>query len=166
MGYNEIDIGILREFLSYDPATGSVKWTKKAGRKVVVGAEAGAARKDGRRIVGFMRRRFLLSRVSWALHYGKWPDNEVDHRDGDPSNNRLLNLRAATSSQQKRNRVAFSSSGIKGVYWIGPRNKYRAQIKVGEGTRYLGYFSDKEEARKVRIAAEKELGVFEFSRAL
>ena len=44
---------------------------------------------------------------------------EVDHKDGNPSNNRLSNLRLATSRQQKQNKRVQSNNRarLKGAYY-------------------------------------------------
>jgi hypothetical protein len=87
-------------------------------------------------------------------------DMEIDHADGNPSNNRLSNLRLATSSHQKRNKRVQSNnrSGLKGAFWHGCHKgkKWRSQIKVGKRLIFLGYFHTAEEAHVAYSRAAKE----------
>lgn len=106
-------IADLRRLLSYDPETGVLTWltrtpdmfagaTEAARRKTCAcwnGQYAGKPALIG--IDGFgyyqgpvMGRYVKAHRVAWALHYGEWPKQKVNHRDGDHRNNRIANLRA------------------------------------------------------------------------
>ena len=60
------------------------------------------------------------------------PENkrEVDHIDGNRSNNRSTNLRWASSSEQGRNRVCYSNTGWPGVSWDESIQSYRARIRL------------------------------------
>ena len=110
------------------------------------------------------RATFLAHRVAWAIHYGEWPAFTVDHKDGNPSNNRLQNLRHVTRSVNQRNQKlsASNSSGVVGVCWNTSANKWKAHIYVTKGgkskRKHLGYFSKKADAIRVRKQAEKENG--------
>ena len=87
--------------------------------------------------------------------HGVEPELEMDHINGNPTDNRLCNLRLATRAQNLVNTKARkNSSGIKGVSWYAAGKKWRAQIKVNGKTHYLGAYSSKEEA------AEKYQGCF------
>jgi hypothetical protein len=71
------------------------------------------------------------------------PDGmEVDHINGNGLDNRPVNLRLATKSQNTMNRTAPShnTSGVKGVYFNKARSKWQAQITVGGKTTALGRF--------------------------
>ena len=79
----------------------------------------------------------------------------VDHFDHDTLNNRRSNLRLATVQQnaQNRQRSRNNSSGIDGVYWNKKVNKWHVRIQVEGKRKHLGYFTEKEEARKIVDAA-------------
>lgn len=68
-------------------------------------------------------------------------DNDVDHRDGNQSNNVPSNLRSATVSQNLMNTRMRSdnTSGLKGVYWSVGRNKWFAKLVVAGRQIHLGY---------------------------
>lgn len=81
---------------------------------------------------------------------------EVDHINGIKDDNRIVNLRLATNSQQNFNTGIRkdNKSGVKGVYWRNEYKKWAAQIKANKKTIFLGYYENKEEAIKARKDAE------------
>lgn len=89
---------------------------------------------------------------------------EVDHINLDSLDNRRLNLRIGTRSQNMANarRRPNNTSGYNGVGWHAEKGKWRAYIRSdGGGQRFLGYFDDPEEAARVRdIAARVVFGEF------
>lgn len=74
----------------------------------------------------------------------------IDHINMDRLDNRKVNLRPCTQSQNRAN-VWLSirnKTGYKGVDWNIRVKKYHAQIKVDGKKIHLGYFDDKIEAAK------------------
>lgn len=162
----------LRNLLTYDPETGRLFWkerprsmfpsirswncwnTKYAGR------ETGLTQ-DG---YGYLRIKIFnqqhgVHRIAWALVHGLWPD-VVDHINGNPGDNRLVNLRSVSSSVNSRNQKMHSSnsSGITGVSWNNQREKWLAHIRV-EGKQYsLGLFENKMDAARAREEANVRFG--------
>jgi len=132
----------LRELLAYNPITGVVRWRVTCGRRAKAGAIAGSKSQADRywriRIKG---RLYLLHRVIYALMKGVWPDDLVDHRDTNADNNRWLNLRPATNSQNGANRSATTKNqlGTKGVFYSHRHGMYVAKIRVNGKGRTLGY---------------------------
>ena len=103
----------------------------------------------------------LIHRAAWLLRTGEWPDFEVDHENGVRSDNRWVNLRHATHSQNRQNLAGVTKKGrLRGAtrYY----NKWKAQIKVpGESApRYLGLFATEEEAHAAYCWAKAELHPF------
>jgi len=76
--------------------------------------------------------------------------NEVDHIDGDRTNNNVKNLRWVTSSENKHNRRT-----AKGYGWHKQFNKWLAQIMVNKKMHYLGYYPSEDEARQAYLTAKK-----------
>lgn len=91
---------------------------------------------------------YFAHRVIWLWHKGEWPENDIDHIDRDPMNNRIENLRSATRSENNQNASIRkdNSSGFRGVYYHKAKKKYMAKIKVGDRQIYLGLFDTTEEA--------------------
>jgi hypothetical protein len=84
----------------------------------------------------------------------KAPNSQrVDHRNGDPLDNRKANLRLASPQQNMFNRRKShtfkgkpTTSPFKGVTWDRSRVRYKAQIKKNGINHYLGRFMDKRSA--------------------
>jgi len=91
-------------------------------------------------------RKFKVHQLIWMYLYGRWPDQMIDHIDGDPLNNKLLNLREVTAKQNSENRNKVNAiSGYKGVV-PAVNNRWKAQITNNCKTIYLGTYDTKKEA--------------------
>lgn len=146
------------ETVDYDPTTGVLRW-RVSRPGVRCGDVVGAVQGDG--YVRFMldRRHVLAHRAAWALTYGTWPSLSVDHANGDPSDNRLTNLRLATPRQQAQNRKSpqGAASRLVGAVWDGERGKWLARIRHHGRTTHLGRFDTAEEARDAYLVAKLEI---------
>ena len=84
----------------------------------------------------------------------------IDHIDGDPSNNRIENLRACTNSQNQFNsqRKCHNRSGCKGVVFHPkcPRKPWQAKIAKAGRVFSLGYYTTLEEAAAAYAAGAAE----------
>ena len=111
---------------------------------------------SGYRMVNFAGRRMSVHRLVFLLHNGYLPQ-EVDHINGNPLDNRIENLRAATHAQNCKNRRLYASntSGVKGVSFHKPTGKWAAGIRAGGKWKHLGLFADLESAALRRRQAEK-----------
>jgi hypothetical protein len=96
-------------------------------------------------------RRIGVYRLIYEAFVGPIPDGmEIDHRDGNPKNNALENLRICTHQQNNHNRRSRGgTSKYKGVYWYAMRQRWRVRIKAPAGRIfYIGDFDDEVEAAK------------------
>lgn len=100
---------------------------------------------------------YLVHRLIWLWVTGEFPDEDIDHIDGDRLNNKWVNLRQVDRESNLRNMGirAENTSGITGVSFAKDRNKWHAYIGIGDGERkHLGYFTEKEDAINARAEAE------------
>lgn len=106
-----------------------------------------------------MYERYYVHHIVWFLETGAWPEGMLDHKNGDPDDNRIGNLRACTYGQNCMNAKMFAhnTSGVKGVSFRPKQGKYYAYIKRDQLMRSLGLFDTLEEAAAARAKAEKEL---------
>lgn len=169
-------IDLLRQLLRYDADTGLLFW-KERPIEMFVGGEypperraaswnSRCADKEAFTYVNSAGYRsgavndllLLAHRVIWAIHYSKWPDDDVDHIDGDKLNNRIANLRDVPQAVNTRNAVGKSNntSGVTGVSWRPDRGKWRARVMVNYREISLGHFDTLEEATIAREAAVRQ----------
>jgi hypothetical protein len=90
---------------------------------------------------------------------GKFPSDEINHRDGDITNNRWANLRSIDRSQKLYNRgkQLNNSVGFKGVTFHKARRKFQAEIQAAGHHRYLGYFDTPEQAHHAYCRAARQM---------
>jgi hypothetical protein len=101
---------LLRTELHYDPETGKWTWlTHRKGRRRA-GPGTTYKQKNGYwfRSIKLFGKSYKTSRLAYFYMTGAWPENEIDHEDRDPLNDRWLNLRPATRQQNNANRRPFS----------------------------------------------------------
>lgn len=92
----------------------------------------------------------------------KKEDFDVEHKNTNKLDNRKLNLRYATRSQNNINRKK-----LRGVYWHKGAKKWTAQITKDYKNIHLGLFTNKEDAIEARHLAEKKyFGEFRYKKPL
>ena len=148
----------IKSCIGYSPETGVLFWKDKYSKHspIIVGREIGTPNKSGLHFK-FMGKDLLNHRVAWFLHYGRWPDVFIDHKDGNPLNNKLENLRLANRIQNSANRKSSKSGSSKylGVCFAKSQGKWQAA--VGTPKKYLGQYDKEEDAAKAYNKAAKEL---------
>lgn len=128
------------------------RWnTRFAGREAFTATD-GKGYKHGR----IMGKLYCAHRVAWLLHIGDWPEEHIDHINGDKADNRFDNLRLVTHSENMRNQRIRSdnSSGVVGVSWDKHHDKWVAFINVDLKQTRIGSYSNLEDAVAARKAAE------------
>jgi hypothetical protein len=141
----------LREVLDYNPDTGIFRWKIKSSKSLSIGETAGCTRADGYVTIQYNAIPYLAHRLAWVYTHGELPSTSIiDHVDGNPSNNKLNNIRvcAPTQNQQNRRVNSNSISGFKGVSWVEERQKWKARTWLKRKYYFLGYFDTKEDAIK------------------
>ena len=159
-------ISAIGNLLDYDPKTGVFTWKPREGteghvvswNKRCAGKEAGTIRKDGYHALTIDNKRYLTHRIVWLLHYGRDP-TEVDHINGKPSDNRIVNLREVTRTENNMNAALQSNnkSGFHGVRRNKQNGRWIVEIKHENRRIYLGHFDTLSEAAAARKGAERVL---------
>ncbi len=138
----------LKSILHYDLETGIWTWLVKRRPNIKIGNIAG--NKD---FYGYIRikidgKTYRAHRLAWFYMTGEWPEDQLDHKNLNKSNNVWDNLREANNSKNQANKYKYSNntSGIKGVVWDKQRSLWRAQIRTNKKTINLGRYVDKNQA--------------------
>lgn len=141
----------LRTELSYDPETGKFMWLGMRRNTAASNRTAGSLRSDGYIDIHVAGRRYRAHRLAWLYVHGRWPDNNLDHIDGDPSNNRISNLRDVPHQWNAQN--TKKPSGIE----FRPENplKYRVRLWIDGRAKTVGSFASLAEAEAAREAAKQ-----------
>lgn len=149
---------LLQQALAYDPETGVFCWLVNRGRFAKIGAVAGATNGRGYRTVKVYGKQFYAHRLAWLLSFGEVSEDiEIDHIDGDKSNNKLANLRAVTKAvnqQNKRQPLSTNTSGFLGVSKSGIG--WKAEILVNKKRVNLGTFVEPEIAYEAYLKAKRK----------
>lgn len=152
----------LKQVLHYDPETGAFTWRVTLGKKGLAGSRAGYCNPESGYVAIKIRGvRYFAHSLAWLYVHGVFP-KMVDHRDCNPANNAIANLREATYQLNLANaRVdPRNKLGLKGVYRNG-KSGYGASITVNYKKTYLGTFRSPEEASDAYYeAAKKHFGAF------
>jgi hypothetical protein len=167
----------MRQLLEYCPSTGKLFWRARdehwfAGDEALrrricklwnhsfAGVEALTAPDGGYLSGNCLGRKMLAHRAAWAVYYGAWPEHTIDHINGIRDDNRIVNLRDVTRSQNQRNlrRDRRNTSGTTGVCFDAHNGFWVARISVDGGRVFLGAFSDLSDAVAARKAAEVRVG--------
>ena len=144
------------ELLEYNPTKGEFRWKRSNGRRAIQGGLAGSRSTHGHRQIKIKGYLLIASRIAWFIETGEVPCI-IDHINGDSSDDRILNLRNCTQSQNSRNLKlsSLNSSGVTGVV-KRPNGKWRARITLNRSRIELGTFTNLEDAKQARIEAEKK----------
>lgn len=157
-GGSGLDLESVRALLIYDPKAGTFTWRQRASNRPA-GSIAGSKAKNGYVYIAFKKRLVLAHRLAWFYVHGEWPEQQVDHANGNRSDNSLGNLRLASQSQNSCNGALRSTntSGFRGVSWSKGKNKWVASIVKDRKQYKLGYFATAEEAHLAYLKAAREL---------
>lgn len=100
-------------------------------------------------------RMYRMHRIVWEMFNGPIPDGYVIE-NADESCAKIENLKLISRSERNAKRKPCGISGINGVSWHKRDNKWRADIKINEISRELGFFDNINDAIKARILGESK----------
>ncbi len=148
----------IRGLFDYESATGLLIWRFAPTNSRPAGSVAGAVRPDGCRWINIDGKSYPAHRLVWVHQKGVWPTAHIRQKDADLSNARIENLYESSRSATNASRGIGSNntSGVIGVGFNQPRQKWKAWIKRDSVLYHLGYFENFDEAVAVRAAAEAQ----------
>ena len=144
----------IKNYLLYNEITGELFWIKSPKYDINVGDEAGSITNQGYVKLTLLKKQLTAHRIIWFMVYGYWP-NEIDHINGIRTDNRLVNLREVTRTQNMRN--SCSNKGFKGVSYHKRDKKFHSRIWSKGKNIHLGSYSSEIEAASAYNSKAKEL---------
>lgn len=158
---------IVRELLDYNPISGrlvwkerDIKWFKHSLKRTqehtchhwnsrFSGKVAGHIGIENYWLIKLFGKSHKQHRIIWLWMTGEWPENDIDHKNRNRSDNRWANLREATRSQNRMNitKQVLNSSGYKGVSVCD--FGFQTEIRANGIREYIGFSVDPKEAAKM-----------------
>ena len=155
---------LARTIFDYNPETGEIKhkfrdrsfFAKerdfKGWHTRFFGKTATSIKKDGRSeycslTVTYMSRLYAAHRVAWMIMTGEEAPLHIDHKNGDATDNRWINLRDGDGvNHYNRKMNGNNTSGHSGVFWKKDSEKWHTRISYKGEIHYLGDFDNKSDA--------------------
>lgn len=147
----EYPVDEIKKLISYNPDSGCFTWLANR-RAVKAGDIAGSVNSKGYVCICVLGSSYLAHRLAWVLFHGRIP-KEIDHINGDRSDNRIRNLRDSCRAENALNTAISdrNSSGTKGVAYNKKYKLWQAYGSINGKGITIGSFKklgDAIEARK------------------
>ena len=145
------DLIITKDFLLtiFEYKNGELYWKIKTSKNTIIGSKAGSLYKNGYFVTTINYKRYYKHRLIYMMHHGYMP-KIIDHIDNNSQNNKIENLRNASSSQNMCNQKIRidNKSGAKGIGWHKIAKKWRASIRFENKQYHLGLFDNINDAKQ------------------
>lgn len=168
---------VIRSLLSYEQETGKLFWKPRdrslfktqrgyaawhanfSGKEAFIYVDSTTGYRKG----AIFGRTMYSHRVIWAIVHGDNPKGQIDHINGVRTDNRIVNLRDVSRSENNKNiRLKnCNTSGFNGVSWSKGAKKWVAYIQDNGKRKVIGYFHDLESAANARAKRDRELNYHE-----
>jgi hypothetical protein len=142
----------LHELFIADFEAGKLYW-RNTSRSPINGAgheagdEVGCKNNSGYLQVYIRDGSYFVHRILWAMHYGRWPEIEIDHINRDRVDNRGCNMREADRNANATNSAQSDNKELPtGVFHSVNGKKLIARIRIGGKLKHLGTFDTPEKA--------------------
>lgn len=148
----------LKHAFVYDEDTGMFFHRRDGVNKKAMTPACSTNKAIGYKTIRVDGRNAYAHRMAWVYVHGKQP-NRIDHINGDRSDNRIVNLRSVTQSENLQNTVDKPQGGneLKGASFDKRTGRYFAYIGHKGKTRHLGRFNSAEEAHQAHLVAKRSM---------
>ncbi len=145
----------LKRILCYDAKTGIFTWLVNTGG-MFIGSVAGHITTRGYIRIGIHNKEYMAHRLAWLYMEGYFPEEELDHKNGNTTDNSWSNLRPVRRRCNLQNTKIWShnTSKFTGVYWDKRNTKWAVEITVDGQKIFLGRYDCKLNAALARYTFE------------
>lgn len=144
-----------------DILQGKLYWKKRLSQRVQIGKEAGYYTHEYK-CVCIQGVNYRIHRIIWYMTYGYMPINDIDHINGNRSDNRLKNLRECTRRENTQNKECHRNGKLVGTHYKKPEFKgkksirpickpWQASIQINGKRIYLGRYFTEQEAHQAYV---------------
>ena len=159
-----LSIDRLKEVLRYETETGLFFWVNPPKNHSRLNEYVAGGIATGYVLIKVDGQKYKAHRLAWLYVNGAWPEMDIDHANGSPLDNRIVNLRLATNPQNQANRRRDHDKDTpKGVRKL-PRGRYQARITIDHKQICLGTFDTEKQAQAAYLSASQD-HYREFARA-
>ena len=147
----------LKNLFYYDSFLGALI-RKRAKATQRAGSIAGCLMPQGYLVTRVDNILYFNHRLVWLYVNGYFPENDIDHINKNPSDNRICNLREVSRSCNLRNakQSCTNRSGVKGIHWDKQKNSWIVNIRHKDKNICVGGFKNFFNAVKARYHAEQK----------
>jgi hypothetical protein len=145
----------LNELLNHDVDSGLLFWKEKRSSSSKTNTPAGFLDSYGYRLIKIDGVIYKTHRIIYFISTGIQPE-EIDHINRVKDDNRINNLRAATTKQNLVNKGVRrdSVSGARGIRKNKSGKRWQAYIVIENKMINLGTYDEIEDAKRARMLAE------------
>jgi hypothetical protein len=156
---NKITLSEISESIGYCPKTGIFKWKKPTSNSISVGRLAGTKNNNGYVRLRFKKKYYSCHHLAWLFSSGNFPDSQIDHINGVRCDNRILNLRLCSPTENQFNRGAQKNNklGHKNIFFLKKKNRFCVRIYKHKKLQYVRSFKTLNDAIMARNKKAKEL---------
>jgi hypothetical protein len=149
----------LLKLLRYED--GVLYWRVRVAQRCPAGAVTSQSKNsDGYLQVEFKRKKHKTHRLVWQMHFGVIPSGmQVDHIDGNRSNNAIENLRLVSAAGNAQNQRQASRNNETGLLGVSRRSngKWQARIRKDYAAIHIGTYDTKEAAHAAYIQKKQSV---------
>lgn len=148
----------LKSQLHYNHETGIFIWIVSPSNNIKAGSVAGGKHHNGYIYIKINYKTYSAHRLAWLYMTGRFPLNEIDHRNGIKDANWISNLKDVTHSENLQNKYIAQKNNKCGILGVSPNGKnWRASIRYKGKTISLGTFKFVEQAHSAYLIAKRDL---------